>query len=527
MVSIKEEKNKESIVKSSFTVGLMTFISRISGFIRDVIFASYFGAGSNTDAFFVAFKIPNFFRRLFAEGAFIQSFVPILNDYKINQKQDLKKFISYVQGNLGLILIIIVSVGIIFSDQVIGTFAPGFDYSSQRFNLSSEMLKITFPYLFFISLTAMSAGIFNTYDKFLLPSITPVLLNVSLIVFAIFASRLTQEPIMSLAYGVLVAGILQYLIQIPSLVKIDLFVLPKVSFKFEGVNRVLKLMLPAMLGTAVVQINLIIDSIVASLLIAGSISWLYYSDRLVELPLGVFGIAIATVILPKLSEKYSKNSMKDYSEMIHRAIKVAVVFSLPAMFGLLVLAEHIISTLFQYGNFKTTDTLMTSLSLLTYAIGLPAFILMKVLLTGFFSRQDTLTPVKYGAIAVVFNITMNVSVVLYYMNNPFLGAHALLALATSLSAWLQVILLYRRLTKDGIINKNCFLNRDFFKSSFSCVIMSLLLIIMLPDLNKWISYGYFQRGFYMLAYVISGALIYFSFMKIFKTNFRQIVYGNN
>ena len=527
MFKVKEEKNKESIVKSSFTVGLMTFISRISGFLRDVIFASYFGAGSSTDAFFVAFKIPNFFRRLFAEGAFIQSFVPILNDYKINRQQDLKKFISYVQGNLSLILIIIVSMGIIFSDQVIGTFAPGFEHSDKRFNLSSDMLKITFPYLFFISLTAMSAGIFNTYDKFLLPSITPVLLNISLIMFAIFASSLIQEPIMSLAYGVLVAGILQYLIQIPSLVKMDLFVMPRISFKFEGVNRVLKLMLPAMLGTAVVQINLIIDSIVASLLVAGSISWLYYSDRLVELPLGVFGIAIATVILPKLSEKYSKNSMTEYSEMIRKAIKIAIVFSLPAMFGLLVLAEHIISTLFQYGNFKFTDTLMSSLSLLAYSVGLPAFILMKVLLTGFFSRQDTLTPVKYGAIAVMFNIAMNLSVVIYYMNKPFQGAHALLALATSLSAWLQVILLYRRLKREGVVDDNCLINRDFSKSLLSSIFMSLLLIFLVPELNKWISYEYYLRGLYLIIYIVLGALTYFLSMKIFKTNFRRMIYENN
>ena len=527
MGKIKAEKNKESVVKSSFTVGSMTFISRISGFLRDVIFASYFGAGSNTDAFFVAFKIPNFFRRLFAEGAFIQSFVPILNDYKTNHQQDLKKFISYVQGNLALILIIIVSAGIIFSDQVIGAFAPGFENSGQRFNLSSDMLKITFPYLFFISLTAMSAGIFNTYNKFLLPSITPVLLNISLIMFAVFASGLFQEPIMSLAYGVLVAGILQYLLQIPSLVKMDLFVMPRISFKFEGVNRVLKLMLPAMLGTAVVQINLIIDSIVASLLVAGSISWLYYSDRLVELPLGVFGIAIATVILPKLSERFSKNSMEEYSEMIKKALKIAIVFSLPAMFGLLVLTEHIISTLFQYGNFKITDTLMSSLSLLTYSVGLPAFILMKVLLTGFFSRQDTLTPVKYGAVAVMFNITMNLSVVFYYMNNPFQGAHALLALATSLSAWLQVILLYRRLKKEGIVADNCLINRDFLKSFISCIFMSLLLIFLLPELNKWISYEYYLRGLYLIFYVLLGALIYFLSMKVFKTNFRQMIYENN
>ena len=275
------------------------------------------------------------------------------------------------------------------------------------------------------------------------------------------------------------------------------------------------------------NMKLIIDSIVASLLVAGSISWLYYSDRLVELPLGVFGIAIATVILPKLSENYSKNSMTEYSEMIRRALKIALVFSLPAMFGLLVLAEHVISTLFQYGNFTITDTLMSSLSLVTYAVGLPAFILMKVLLTGFFSRQDTLTPVKYGAIAVMFNIVMNLSVILYYFKNPFQGAHALLALATSLSAWLQVILLYRRLSREGIIGKNCFLNSDFYKSLVSCIVMSMLLILLLPELSKWISYKYYLRGLYIVAYVILGALTYLLLMKIFKTNFRRMVYGNN
>ena len=213
--------------------------------------------------------------------------------------------------------------------------------------------------------------------------------------------------------------------------------------------------------------------------------------------------------------------------MVKKAIKIAIVFSLPAMFGLLVLAEHIMSTLFQYGNFKITDTLMSSLSLLAYSVGLPAFILMKVLLTGFFSRQDTLTPVKYGAIAVMFNIAMNLSVVIYYMNKPFQGAHALLALATSLSAWLQVILLYRRLKREGVVGDNCVINRDFSKSLLSSIFMSLLLISLVPELNKWISYEYYLRGLYLIIYIVLGALTYFLSMKIFKTNFRRMIYENN
>ncbi len=272
MVNPMKKNNTNSILKSSYIVGSMTFISRISGFARDIIFANIFGASSNTDAFFVAFKIPNFFRRLFAEGAFIQSFVPVLNDYKINKSGDLKNFLSYVQGNLALILLFITILGITFSETIISLFAPGFTENDARYNLASEMLKITFPYLFFISLTAFAAGIFNTFDRFLLPAITPVLLNLSLISSALFLTGVFSSPILSLAYGVLIAGIIQFLIQIPLLRKMDLLVLPKISFRFDGVNRVLKLMLPAMLGTAVVQINLIVDSIVASLLAAGRIS---------------------------------------------------------------------------------------------------------------------------------------------------------------------------------------------------------------------------------------------------------------
>ena len=527
---MSEEKRqiyRESLVKSSFLVGSMTFLSRISGFARDVVFANFFGAGSSTDAFFIAFKIPNFFRRLFAEGAFIQSFVPILNDYKSNKQSELKSFISYVQGNLSLVLLLIVTLGVIFSDSIIGLFAPGFSSVENRFELSSEMLQITFPYLFFISLTALTAGIFNTYDKFFLPAITPVLLNLSLIVSTVFASAYFQEPILALAYGVLIAGIVQYVIQIPLLVKMNLFVLPRVSLAYEGVNRVIKLMLPAMLGTAVVQINLIIDSIVASLLTIGSISWLYYSDRLVEFPLGVFGIAIATVILPRLSKHYSENSMNDFTETLVRALKVAIVFSLPAMFGLLVLSELIISTLFQYGSFNLSDTQMSSLSLLAYSLGLPAFILMKVLLTGYFSRQNTKTPVKFGIIAVLFNISMNLIVLLTYLNNPYNGAHALLALATSVSAWIQVLLLYNKLQKDKIISEKIFINKNTISSIVSCLIMSIALISLSPNLNYWVNHEYYTRGIFITGYIVFGATIYYLSMKVFKNNFEELIYGNN
>jgi len=284
--------------------------------------------------------------------------------------------------------------------------------------------------------------------------------------------------------------------------------------------------LPAMLGTAVVQINLIIDSIVASMLAIGSISWLYYSDRLVEFPLGVFGIAIATVILPALSEKFSKNDIDGYKKTLNNSVNIAIVFSLPAMFGLMVLSKHIISTLFEYGNFGFDDTVMSSLSLLAYAIGLPAFILMKVLLTGFFSRQDTKTPVKYGIIAVIFNIVMNTSVVLYYFQHPFQGAHSLLALATSLSAWIQVILLYRKLRMSGFIKETTLISSSSIKSLLSCILMGTILFYTLIDISYWSDKIYYMRGLFLIGYIIFGSIIYVFIMYLLGYNIKKIIYEN-
>jgi len=508
----------DSILKSSSVVGGMTFVSRITGFVRDIIFANIFGASSSTDAFFVAFKIPNFFRRLFAEGAFTQAFVPVLTEFKERKSGELKTFVSYVFGNLSLILFLITFLGVVFSDQIISLFAPGFSVEDGRFKLASDMLKLTFPYLFFISLTAFCAGIFNTYDKFFLPAITPVILNISLISSALFLTVLFDEPIKALAFGVLVAGILQYLVQLPSLNKLEFLVLPKIGFQFEGVRKVLKLMAPAIIGSAVVQINLLIDSVVASLLAAGGISWLYYSDRLVEFPLGVFGIAIATVILPNLSKKFSNEDLGGFKKTIQYAISLAIVFSLPAMFGLIILSQNIIASLFQYGSFDSFDTSMSSLSLIAYSIGLPAFIIMKVLLTGFFSRQDTKTPVKYGIYAIIFNVAMNLTVVIYYTYNPFVGAHAFLALATSLSAWIQVILLYSHLQKIEIIPKNLFLNSLNLKVLLSCFFMAILLLTILMPIDIWTTKEYYIRGLLLLFYIAIGGIAYIA--SIYALGFR-------
>ena len=521
MIDQNSGNTNNSIVKSSFIVGGMTFISRISGFIRDIIFANIFGASSSTDAFFVAFKIPNFFRRLFAEGAFSQSFVPVLNEYKTTKPSEVKKLISYIQGNLALILFFITLLGIIFSEYIVSVFVPGFGDSDVRYTLASDMLKITFPYLFFISLTAMYAGIFNTYDKFLLPSITPVLLNISLIGAALYSSGLSYMPIIALAYGVLIAGIIQYSVQLPFLYKMNLLVTPKINFEFSGVNKILKLMLPAILGTAVVQINLVVDSIVASMLAPGSISWLYYSDRLVEFPLGIFGIAIATVILPVLSAKYSSKEITSFKETISNSLKIVLIYSLPATFGLILLSDHIVVSLFQYGNFDADDTSMSALSLIAYSLGLPAFIMMKVLLTGFFSRQDTKTPVKYGLIAVIFNILMNTIVVFYYLSNPFTGAHAMLALATSISAWIQVILLYMHLNRENFVYSSNIFNKEQFMYMISCIIMFLILSSIMISAADLAQKDYYMRGSFLGGYILIGALVYITSMYLFGYKFKR------
>ena len=314
---------------------------------------------------------------------------------------------------------------------------------------------------------------------------------------------------------------IQYFIQLPFLYKINLLVIPKINFHFLGVNKVLKLMLPAILGTAVVQINLIVDSIVASMLTPGSISWLYYSDRLVEFPLGVFGIAIATVILPVLSAKYSSNDMTNFKETLSKSLKTVLVFSLPATFGLILLSDHIIMSLFQYGSFDIEDTNMSSLSLIAYSLGLPAFIMMKVLLTGFFSRQDTKTPVKYGIIAIIFNITMNTAVVIYYLSNPFPGAHAMLALATSLSAWIQVILLYSYLKNADFISSSNIFNKEALISTISCIIMFLILDSILINTADLAEKQYYIRGPFLGLYILLGAIIYMISMHLFGYKFKK------
>ena len=506
-----KESNTESrsVIKSSSHFGITTLISRISGFVRDILFANYFGASSSTDAFFVAFKIPNFFRRLFAEGAFSQAFVPVLQEYRLNKSHLLSEFIQNILGNLFVVLLVITLLGMYFSSELTYIFAPGFADDNAKLSLTSEMLFVTFPYLLFISLTAMCAGIFNSYDRFILSGITPVFLNLSLIVFTIFSSSLFVIPVISLSYGVLVAGVVQLLIQLPLMYKLGFLKMPKINFTNHGSIKVIKLMGPAIIGTAAVQINLLIDTIVASLLVTGSISWLYFSDRLIELPLAVFGIAISIVMLPVLSEHFQKKESGLYSSTLSKSIKLSMLIAIPSMVGLIILSSSIISTLFMYGNFDLLDVNMTVLSLITYSLGLPAFIFLKILVTAFYSRQDTKTPVIYSLIGITINVMFNLAVLYFYLKSPFEGAHALIALATSLSAWVQVLLMNYKLRSIGIIRENLFFNQSSFKIISATSFMFLILFFYGNILPFDYDTSMYQRASYLITNILVGAIIYF------------------
>jgi putative peptidoglycan lipid II flippase len=433
----------KSLVKSTSVVISMTMISRVFGFIRDMVTAAVFGAGASFDAFSIAFRIPNLMRRLFAEGSFSQAFVPVLSEYqKKKSHEETERFINAMSGTLGATLLLVTIIGVVFAPFIIHLFAPGFESKGDRYDLAVTMLRITFPYLMLISLTAFSGAILNTYSRFWVAAFTPVLLNISMISAALWFAPHLATPIVALAWGVFAAGVAQLLFQWPFLSNLKLIPRPRISFRDPGVRRVLKLMVPALFGVSVGQINLLVDSMFASLLIVGSISWLYYSDRLMEFPLGVFGVAISTVILPHLSRHHAEQSHESFSLTIDWAIRAVLLVGLPAAVVLALLSGPMLSTLFQHGIFNGHSVIMASQSLSAFAVGIAPFMLVKILASGFYARQDMRTPVKIGVVAMLSNIMLNVALI-YPLK------HMGIALATSLSAIVNMSCLYYFLRQHG------------------------------------------------------------------------------
>ena len=512
----KEPKAKDSgLLRSSGVVSFFTMMSRVMGLARDVIFARIIGADAFADVFFVAFKIPNFFRRLFAEGAFAQAFVPILGEYREKGSQAaVKALVDRVAGTLGITLLGLTLFIIVASPVVAAIFAPKWFFDDpQKFTATAEMLRITFPYLLFISMTGLAGGILNSYDRFAVPAVTPMLLNLTLIAAALIAAPLFEEPAFALAWGVFVAGVVQFIFQLPFLQRIHMLPTPKVDWQHPGVRKILKLMGPAIFGVSVSQINLLLDTMLATFLPTGSVSWLYYSDRLAELPLGVCAVAIATVILPNLSRHHASASTEVYSETLDWALKMILIIAVPAAAALTLLAEPILVTLFYYGDVMTMrDMTMATLSLRAYAVGLIAFMLIKVLAPGFFARQDMRTPVRIGVIALVTNMALNLLFVIplhFYWQIGHVG----LAAATSVSAFLNALLLFIFLRKTGIYTPSS--QWKNFALSLTCAVTLMLLVLMylgywLGALDQvlWQKMAWWQRSGNIVALCAAGFLVY-------------------
>ncbi|MFA7387278.1 MAG: murein biosynthesis integral membrane protein MurJ [Thiohalobacteraceae bacterium] len=514
---------RRGIIRDTAVVSAMTLLSRILGFARDLILARVFGAGGDMDAFFVAFKIPNFLRRLFAEGAFSLAFVPVIGEYRARRDHaDVRELTRRVAGTLAGILLLVSVVGILASPLVVSLFAPGFLDEPEKFDLTAQMLRVTFSYIFFISLVALASGIFNTYERFALPAFAPVLLNLVMIAAAWWAAPHFEVPVMALAWAVAIGGVAQLLIMFPTLRRLNLLTWPRWGWRHEGVQRILKLMGPAILGSSVAQINLLLDTIIASFLVTGSVSWLYYSDRMVEFPLGVFGIALSTVILPSLSRTHANADPGRFQDILDRGLRWVVLLSIPAALGLFLLSGPIMIALFQYDQFGVNDARMAALSLMALAVGLPAFILIKVLAPAFYARQDTRTPVRIAIIAMIANMGLNLAFVLPMLYFDIPGPHAGLALATASSAWLNAWLLYRALRAAEVYAPRAGWRPVLLRVSVASILMAALLWFGVNDAATWVESGSAERLTRLALSIGIAAVVYLGTLQLLGQNLHAL-----
>lgn len=490
------------LFKSTLIVSSMTLISRLLGFARDVVLAVIFGAGPAFDAFAVAFKIPNFIRRLFGEGAFSQAFIPVLSEYRTHRsRKEVHQFINAIAGSLGATLLVIVALSEIIAPLVIMMSVPGFVRDPLRLNYAAHMLRIISPYLLLITLTAFSGAILNTFNRFAVPAFTPVLLNVAMIAVAWLWAPHASIPIYVLARGVLIGGLLQLVAQLPVLYRLGFLPIPKWQWRDSGVIWVLKLMVPALFGVSVAQISLLIDNFFASFLAAGSISWLYYSDRLTYLPLGVIGVALATVVLPNLSQHHSSKSKNAYSATLDWALRMSVLIGIPAAVALFILAGPLLSTLIYHGAFTAHDVLMTRKSLWAFSVGLPGFILVKILASAFYARQNIKTPVKIAAIAMVANLILNLLLI-----HPL--AHAGLALATSLASAFNAGLLLYFLLRRSIYRPTTNWSKLIFRLVIANFLMGFVIVWFSGNIGLWLVWSVNERIWHLLVVILLGFLTY-------------------
>jgi putative peptidoglycan lipid II flippase len=526
---------KSGLLRSTAVFSAMTFLSRVSGLVRDQVYATVFGASPAMDAFVVAFRIPNFMRRLSAEGSFSMAFVPVLAEYKERYGQaEVKALVDRVAGTLTAALLVLTAAAVLAAPWIMPVFAPGFGAGTEQGRLAADMLRITFPYALFISLASLAGGILNSYQRFAIPALSPVLLNLSMIAAALCLAPLMREPVIALAWGVFAAGVLQLAFQLPSLAKLGLLPRPRWGLAHPGVRQIMKLMVPTLFGSSVAQVNLLLNTVMASFLVGGSVTWLYYTDRLLEFPLGMFGVAIGTVILPHLSGRHAATDPRGFSKALDWGFRWCLLIGVPACLGLILCAESLIATLFQHGNFSANDTQMSRLSLMAQATAVPAFLLVKVLAPAFYSRQDTKTPVKSAVVSVIANAVFTVSLLLGLLyltdigkaalaavgGNLFdalgrvPGAHACLALAIALAGWLNALQLGWYLRRVGVYERQPGWGRFLRQLAVAAAGMAALVVAMLAYWQGWTVWPWWERVWKLAVVVGSGAAAYAALLRL-------------
>jgi putative peptidoglycan lipid II flippase len=511
------------IFKSTMVTGIATLVSRITGLAREMVYAITFGATAFMDAWLVAFKIPNFLRRLFAEGSFSQAFVPVISEYKVKRPHDeVRVLVDEVAGTFGTLLFFITVIGVVAAPLIILAFAPGWRDEADKWRMATSMLRWTFPYIFFISLSALFSGVLNSYNRFALPAYTQVIMNVVMVVTALWIAPHTENPGTTLAMGVFVSGLLQVGFQVPAVVKLKLFRWPRWRPAAEGVRRIGRLMLPGIFGSSVAQVSLLLDTIIASFLITGSLSWLYFADRIMEFPLGVFSIALATVILPSLSRHHASASTEQFAGTLDWALRLVIVLVSPAAVAMLVFAGPLMATTLGYGAFKPRDVEMASYALMAYSWGLLGFSLIKVLAPGYFARQDTRTPVRVGLIALGTSMTLNLVVVLPAQHFGFPYPHILIASATCIAAAVNTTLLWRGLARQGVYRARPGWGGMLARVLLANAAMAALLWWLGGDLQEWMALGVWERVGRLAWCVGAAATTYFAVLLLLGMRMRHL-----
>jgi len=498
----------QNLGRHGSVVASMTFLSRISGLARDMVVSYFFGATPAADAFFVAFRIPNFFRRLFAEGAFSQAFVPVLAGYRNRSPvEQMRDFVAVMSGNFIAVMTVVSLLGVVAAPLFVIIFAPGFRDDPVRLGITSEMLRITFPYLGFISLTAFAGALLNSFHRYAIPAFTPVWLNVTMIVAAVFVAPTFETPVMALAWGVFAAGLIQLLFQLPALRSIHMLLRPRIELRHPGVRRVGRLMVPAIFAGSVSQINALVDSMIASLLASGSISWLYYSDRLMELPVGIVAVTIATVLLPNLSRLSSRGDLAAFDRTVDWGVRTCLLFGVPAAAALYVLSLPLMATVFFHGAMTAFDVKMASLSLQAFAVGLLGFSLVKVAAPAYFAREDTRTPFRIAVVTVALNIVLSLALF------RVMG-HVGVAFATTTAAIVQSYLLLRGTIRRGLYRPGKAFAVFCAKVLAATATMVVVLRLVSPSSTAWLHLTVHDRVLWIAALCALGGFAYFAVLAL-------------